>query len=219
MKSVGWIRDKACLFSEVLKTYARNMWATTKNALLNRIPLQDKVRCYERGSTLIVYNKHYIAQISKTNGELTSVFDRDSHGGQGGLALSLDQIRVRFYDYDPLIKSTDLNSSTRIEVEYDFYVKIASYYHLIMDNDSCWIERTYEFTRSPQIYEQVMFYINKIAKSGPLGPILKIKDLTWRVHGEREKVKPLATTDDLMVNYPLTLMAETRLMPNYLQKK
>src|SRR5205823_4279497 len=100
-------------------------------------------------TSFVVMNRYYTASVSKQTGELHSVIDRRD----GHTAISGDRLIVRI-SRPPEQRSADF-SSWRFSIQhgFDFYVRVV----VASSNagDNLRVERTYEFTNSPYIYEQV----------------------------------------------------------------
>ncbi|MFW9887341.1 MAG: hypothetical protein ACFFER_04125 [Candidatus Thorarchaeota archaeon] len=181
----------------------RKIRATIKPSLITRIKLKasqlivpkplDAVKFSSDSQALVVRNLHYIAKINKLTGELT-VQDPDQTQ-----ALIGDDFRINGYSS----KGRDCSSGPTIEIALDFYTKIKAKYKIDIPDGTpvpprlC-IERTYEFTRSRNIYEQL-----ELSSEG--AKPVNLDSFSWEIKAARDGINATNTADDLMLSHPASL--------------
>ena len=155
------------------------------------------VRFQDQAQTFVVTNAYYTATISKQTGELSSVIDVV----RGRIAVSGEKLTIRTGRSQPSKRADLSGTSFSIQDGLDFYVRAVWTGTLSANGGSCQIERTYEFTKSPYIYQQVaIFFIPN--KSAPRDSSLALDEVSWEFQRQSENVAVGRTTDDLWTELP-----------------
>ena len=157
------------------------------------------VRFQNLPQAFVVTNRYYVATISKQTGELSSVIDLV----RGRTAISRDRVTVRLAGRpQPSAPTIFSRISFSIKDGFDFYVRVVWTGSPPSGGESSQIERTYEFTTSPLIYEQVAI----IAGGGrrePRDSLLALDEVTWEFQRQTETVAVGRATDDLWTELPI----------------
>ncbi|MFW9804401.1 MAG: hypothetical protein ACFFFC_17215 [Candidatus Thorarchaeota archaeon] len=176
-----------------------------RSCLGKRDPDDPVLSHSEEEQFFVIRNEHYIAKINRDNGELTYVLDPDNQ-----IHVSGDRFYFTMTDMSTGVELDAASSELEpvwgpmVEPSYDFYLKVETRYKFEGPTSTLYIERTYEFTRSPHIYEQLSFYVSRA--SGELSPLPVMLDrLRWRIEAHKEDVNATITADDLMLSYPPSL--------------
>ncbi len=159
----------------------------------------QKVTFTDSNKAFTVTNGFYTAYVSKQTGELYSVLDHQ----RGGPAISGDKLIVRFSGRQEPLGSADFTASRfSIEDGLDFYVRIIWIGGVTGIGLDYRAERTYEFTKSPNIYEQVAI-LREGTRSGTTSPALELDEVTWEFQREGNHVPIRRTADDLWTQLPI----------------
>src|SRR2546425_565028 len=152
----------------------------------------------DSAQSFVVTNRYYRASVSKQTGELYSVVDRL----RGRMAISGDKLNVRVAGRRDSIGPADF-STARFSIAdgFDFYVRVVWRGTLAGSGDRQHIERTYEFTNSPYIYEQVAILVVG-APGEPPEPKLALQEVTWAFRRDNESVTIGRTAEDLWTELP-----------------
>jgi FG-GAP-like repeat len=156
----------------------------------------------DRGAMFVVTNRFYTASVSKTTGELLSVIDRI----RGSTAISGDRINIRTAGRRQPIGPADF-ASTRFSVEtgFSFYVRVVWSGTLSKGGGVNRIDRTYEFTTSPLVYEEVAVVAG--GSAGALrGTMPALEEVTWEFRRQSRDVLVDRATDDLWTELPASPM-------------
>jgi len=156
--------------------------------------------------TFVVSNRYYTASLNKQTGELYSVLDR--LGGRP--AITGDKLIVRVSGRADSLAPADF-SGARFSIEdgFDFYVRVLWTDSVSGGGTDYRVERTYEFTNSPNIYEQVA--ILNGARSGARNPSLTLEEFTWEFQRGSDSFPVRRTADDLWTELPLGLLGGNQL--------
>jgi hypothetical protein len=127
-----------------------------------------------------ICNAHYVVVLNRISGQLMSATRRDPTSGAA--VITEDRIVIQ-----PQHGSDGINLATlrperiAIEVDRDYYMRVATSY-LVRDPGGfpLTVERRYEFTTSPHIYEHLSIYTEKQATAG-VNAFTQIQAMTWTV--------------------------------------
>lgn len=152
------------------------------------------------GSRLLIRNRHYLAVIDTARGELVQVRDLDGNGEPAGTALDDDRLLIRTAGMTDAIATSALPATGfRITDDFDFYLSVRTRSRLEAGPRVLFIERTYDFTAGPHIYEQVALLVSRPGE--PRAPGVDVESVTWRVQ-TRNGVRVRTGADDLLVEDP-----------------
>jgi hypothetical protein len=154
----------------------------------------SRLTCIERANEVEIRNARYVARLPRAAGSFTLA--RLPSGQQ---AVMGDTISLRLGGSPTWITDARLaDQVVAVEKCHDFYARVRVEGSL---STSPWgplqVARTYEFTRSPHIYEQLelRFHGTQVA--------LPIRELVWQLSlADPGLVRVAATTDDFVVRYP-----------------
>ena len=154
----------------------------------------------DSGQTFVVTNHYYTASINKQTGELYSVVDHL----RGRTAISGDRLIVRVVGRRDSIGPADF-SATRFSIAdgLDFYLRVV--WQGALPGSGGKIERTYEFTNSPYVYEQVVIAAEGMS-AGQRVPTIPLQEVTWEFRRENDSVTIGRTAEDLWTELPGSAM-------------
>ncbi len=155
------------------------------------------VLCADGADEVEIRNGQYRARISKATGAFT--VSRPTVGGAEESAASADSISFRLGTSQSWMTDGSLtNLQVSIEKSHSFYARIKVEGSLATPPwGSLRVTKTYEFTRSPTIYEQLALRFTGKQFSLP------VRELNWQLSvTDPQRVSVVATTDDFVVRYP-----------------
>jgi len=155
------------------------------------------VLCGDGPNEVEIRNGQYIARISKAAGAFT--VKRPTGGGAEESAASADSISFRLGASQSLMTDGSLtNLQVKVEKCYSFYARVKVEGSLATSPwGSLQVTKTYEFTLSHNIYEQLALRFTGQQIHLP------IKELNWQLSvTDPQRVSVMATTDDFVVRYP-----------------
>src|SRR5947207_1215196 len=148
--------------------------------------------------TFLVTNRYYTASVNKQTGELYSVLDRSS----GRTAISGDKLIIRLASRDQPLAPGDFSASRfSIEDGFDFYVRVLWTSAISDGAADSRIERTYEFTSGPNIYEQVAIVTGATRDARKTARTLE--EVTWEFRRESYNIPVRRTAEDLWSALPI----------------
>ncbi len=155
----------------------------------------------------VVTNRFYTASVSKHTGELRSVVDRL----RGDTAIFGDRFVVRISGRNDSVGPANY-SATRlgIELAFDFYIRVVWSATLAGSGGDHRIERTYEFTNGPFIYEEVAVLVGH-GSAGVRKPTLALDEVVWEFQREIKNVLIDKAAADLWIELPEGPMGGLRL--------
>lgn len=148
--------------------------------------------------SFVVTNRYYRASVSKHTGELYSVVDRLS----GRTAISGDRLIIRVSGRPDALGPADFSAARfAIADGFDFYVRVVWQGTLSGSDGRHRIERTYEFTNSPYVYEQVAILVGELP-SEAREPKMTLQEVTWQFRRDNVGVAISRTAEDLWTELP-----------------
>ena len=152
----------------------------------------------DSAQSFVVTNRYYRASVSKQTGELYSLVDRL----RGRAVVSGDRLIVRVKARRDSIGLTDF-SDARLSIAdgFDFYIRAVWQGTLAGSAGRQRIERTYEFTNSPHVYEQVVILVAGVPAE-PAEAKLGLHEVTWEFRRESGSTVIRQNAEDLWTELP-----------------
>jgi hypothetical protein len=151
--------------------------------------------CSTDGAHVTLRNGSYVARIVKSTGGFT--VHRTTAAGEES-AVTNDGVVIRYDPFSHSFTDADLRDrQVSVEKCYSFYGRVRVHGFLPASSGMILLTRTYEFTRSSSIYEQLA-----LRYTGGAGA-LTIREWIWGLGTtSTHRVKVQAITDDLLVQIP-----------------
>ena len=161
--------------------------------------------CHAIGNEIQLRNGQYAARISRNTVGM-SVTRLKPDGSADSVALSGDRIRLGFDAPLPARANDAHLTEVQVVVEkcYSFYARVSVVGKLDFPNLATFVvKRTYEFTRSPNIYAQMELRLERAF--GPVRVLPEDSARVWSLYwdfGTDSRSRVLTTTRDLFVGIP-----------------
>lgn len=178
--------------------------------------LEDELKHRISGQTLLVCNGHYVATVNVANGELTQVCSRDGNWRCAHAALTKDRLEIRTTRANGGFQTVETTQLPPVEgptiVEaHDFYLKLSTRLKIESWPVPLYVLRTYEFTRSPHIYEQVQF-TSALDVGYPAQAGVTVERLAWTITPTQlDPLQAVTTASDLLASYPPSHITGSRM--------
>jgi hypothetical protein len=150
---------------------------------------------------MVICNTHYRAVLSTVSGELLNVSRRDP--STGNATVTRDRLLVRMTGQGSSVDLGTLTANFVIDDDFDFYVRVRAWPSFTDNNRKLVVERSYEFTESPHIYEHLRVRVTEGPYTGGYSPLsVPIDRFEWLFDAANAGVWVTRSASDMFMDNP-----------------